>query len=142
MVEPKTKPDETSLFSSSKSWQELLTDDDFCSVFFSNVLEKYIQKQRWYGGKSSQLKYIELSEYFKIQQDGEVYFGLILEVNFVEAFYHHYFLPIAFVSDENYVCDGKISRLKLRIQKGFLLMRRIWKPSGKLFFRGFQTLLQ
>jgi len=108
-------------FSSNKKWEELVEDKDFIDVFLSDVLENYIQKQRWYGGKSSQLKYIELSEYFRIQQGDEVYFGLLLEVNFVEAFYHHYFLPIAFVSDENFAQENRILPLKLKDQEGFII---------------------
>lgn len=111
----------TSIFSSKNKWEELIEDKDFVNVFLSDVLEDYIQKQRWYGGKSSKLKYIELSEYFRIQQGGEVYFGLILEVNFVEAFYHHYFLPIAFVSDEEYTKDGRILPLKLKDKEGYII---------------------
>ena len=42
------------------SWEELLENKEFVSVFLSDVLEDYITKQRWYGGKSSKLKYIEL----------------------------------------------------------------------------------
>ena len=80
------------LFKSNDSWEVLLDNEGFVKTFLSDVLEAYIVQQRWYGGKSSRLKYIELAEYFKIQQHGEVYFGLILEVNFVEAFYQHYFL--------------------------------------------------
>ena len=63
-------------------WEELLESKDFVKVFLSEVLEAYILKQRWYGGKASKLKYIELSEYFKIKQGDEVYYGLILEINF------------------------------------------------------------
>ncbi|MCB0436574.1 MAG: trehalose synthase, partial [Mangrovimonas sp.] len=88
------------VYNFDEKWEELLNNKDFVKAFLSDVLENYIVKQRWYGGKSSKLKYIELAEYFRIQQHGEVYYGLILEVNFVEAFYQHYFLPIAFVSDE------------------------------------------
>ena len=106
---------------SNNNWEEIIEDKDFVNVFLSDVLAEYIQKQRWFGGKSSQLKYIELSEYFKIQQDGEVYFGLILEVNFVEAFYHHYFLPIAFVSDEVHTKEGRILPLKLKNKEGFII---------------------
>ncbi|QNM85736.1 trehalose synthase [Polaribacter pectinis] len=109
-----------SIFSSKNRWEEIIEDKDFVSVFLSDVLEEYIQKQRWFGGKSSQLKYIELSEYFKIQQDGEIYFGLILEVNFVEAFYHHYFLPIAFISD-NSAKESRILPLKLENKEGFIV---------------------
>ncbi|ARV06408.1 trehalose synthase [Polaribacter sp. SA4-10] len=111
----------TSLFSSKNKWEELIEDKDFINVFLADVLQEYIQRQRWYAGKSSTIKYIELSEYFKIQQGGEVYFGLILEVNFVEAFYHHYFLPIAFVSDEEHTKDGRILPLKLKDKAGYII---------------------
>jgi len=105
----------------SDKWEELLDNEEFIKVFLSDVLESYITKQRWYGGKSSRLKYIELSEYFRIQQGDEVYYGLILEVNFTEAFYQHYFLPIAFVSDENFAQDDRILPISIQDQEGFII---------------------
>ncbi|WP_431107637.1 trehalose synthase [Winogradskyella poriferorum] len=102
-------------------WEELMENEDFVKTFLSDVLEKYIIKQRWYGGKSSKLKYIELAEYFRIQQNEEVYYGLILEVNFNEAFYQHYFLPIAFVSDENFAKDDRILPISIQNQEGFII---------------------
>lgn len=121
MIEKTNTKSNSKLFSSESKWEELIEDKDFVNVFLSDVLEDYIIKQRWYGGKSSKLKYIELSEYFRIQQGGEVYFGLILEVDFVEAFYHHYFLPIAFVSDENFAKENRILPIKLKNQEGFII---------------------
>lgn len=103
------------------SWEELMEHKDFLKVFLSDVLEKYIVGQRWYGGKSSKLKYIELSEQFRIQQSGEIYYGLILEVNFYEAFFQHYFLPIAFVTDEAYAEKGRILELSLGGKKGYIV---------------------
>lgn len=103
------------------TWEELLENKDFIKVFLSDVLEDYIIKQRWYGGKASKLKYIELAEYFRIQQHGEVYYGLILEVNFVEAFYQHYFLPIAFVSDESFAKDDRILPISIQNQEGYII---------------------
>jgi len=102
-------------------WEELLESKDFVKVFLSEVLEAYILKQRWYGGKASKLKYIELSEYFKIKQGDEVYYGLILEINFFEAFYQHYFLPIAFVSDESFAQKDRILPLSIKGQEGFII---------------------
>ncbi|WP_299336175.1 trehalose synthase [uncultured Psychroserpens sp.] len=102
-------------------WEELLENNEFIKVFLSDVLEHYIIKQRWYGGKASKLKYIELAEYFRIQQHDEVYYGLILEVNFVEAFYQHYFLPIAFVSDESFAKDDRILPISIQDQEGFII---------------------
>jgi maltose alpha-D-glucosyltransferase/alpha-amylase len=108
-------------FNFNETWEELLDNKDFVKIFLSDVLEDYIIKQRWYGGKASKLKYIELSEYFKIQQHGEVYYGLILEVNFEEAFYQHYFLPIAFVSDESFAKDERILPISIKGQEGFII---------------------
>ena len=102
-------------------WEELLENKDFLTVFLSDILEKYIVKQRWYGGKASKIKYIELSEYFRIQQNNEVYFGLILEVDFEEAFYHHYFIPIAFVSDESFAQKDRILPISIKDQEGFII---------------------
>ena len=63
------------------AWEALMDDPGFVKMFLSEVLERYIVQQRWYGGKSSKLKYIDLTEYFRIEQNEEVYYGLILEIN-------------------------------------------------------------
>ncbi|TPV32505.1 trehalose synthase [Paucihalobacter ruber] len=102
-------------------WNDLMDNEDFIKIFLSDVLEYYIIKQRWYGGKASKLKYIELAEYFRIQQNEEVYYGLILEVNFKEAFYQHYFLPIAFVSDPDFAQDNRILPISIKGQEGFII---------------------
>jgi maltose alpha-D-glucosyltransferase/alpha-amylase len=93
----------------------------FMKIFLSDVLESYIIKQKWYGSKFSQLKYIELAEYFRIRQNEEVYYGLILEVNFTEVFYQHYFLPIAFVSDESFTKGDRIFPIRVQNQEGFII---------------------
>jgi maltose alpha-D-glucosyltransferase/alpha-amylase len=102
-------------------WEELMENQEFIDIFLSEVLENYIVRQRWYGGKSSKLKYIELSEYFRIQHREEVYYGLLLEVNFTEAFFQHYFLPIAFVSDESFANDDRILPISIQDQEGFII---------------------
>ena len=102
-------------------WEELLEDKKFIEAFLSDVLEDYVLKQRWYGGKASKLKYVELQEYFRIQQKGEVYYGLLLEVNFEEAFFQHYFLPIAFVSDESFAEKDRILPISIKGQDGYII---------------------
>ena len=120
-------------------WEELLENKEFVDVFLSEVLEEYIIEQRWYGGKASKLKYIELAEYFRIQQHGEVYYGLILEVNFVEAFYQHYFLPIAFVSDENFAQKDRILPISIKNQEGFIIDAINLEAFRKLVFERIYT---
>ena len=115
-------------------WEELMDNQDFVKAFLSEVLEDYIVKQRWYGGKASTLKYIELNEYFRIQQNEEMYYGLILEVNFNEAFYQHYFLPIAFVSDESFAKKERILPLSIKGQTGFIIDATNLEAFRKLVF--------
>ncbi|MCX2719974.1 trehalose synthase [Lentiprolixibacter aurantiacus] len=121
------------------SWEELLDDKRFLKVFLSDILEDYVIKQRWYGGKSSTLKYIELQEYFRIQQKGEVYYGLLLEINFKEAFYHHYFLPIAFVSDESFAEKDRILPISIKGQDGFIIDAINLEAFRKLVFERIMT---
>ncbi|MBT8312259.1 MAG: trehalose synthase, partial [Flavobacteriaceae bacterium] len=121
------------------SWEELLEDKRFLKVFLSDILENYVIKQRWYGGKSSTLKYIELQEYFRIQQKGEVYYGLLLEINFKEAFYHHYFLPIAFVSDESFAEKDRILPISIKGQDGFIIDAINLEAFRKLVFERIMT---
>ncbi len=123
------------------SWETLLEDDAFVNVFLSDVLENYILRQRWYGGKSSQLKYIELNQFFKIQQHGEVYYGLLLEVNFREAFYQHYFLPIAFVTDDSFAKEDRILPLKINDQNGYIIDAINLEAFRKLVFERIMTSL-
>jgi len=123
----------------NSNWEVLLENENFVKVFLSDVLENYIIKQRWYGGKASKLKYIELSEYFKIQQKGEVYFGLILEVNFVEAFYQHYFLPIAFVTDESFAQKDRILPIQIKDQNGYIIDATNLEAFRKLVFERIAT---
>jgi len=124
-----------------ENWEELLENEDFVKVFLSDVLEDYIVKQRWYGGKASKLKYIELAEYFRIQQHGEVYYGLLLEVNFQEAFYQHYFLPIAFVTDESFAKDDRILPISIKGKEGFIIDAINLEAFRKLVFERVLTAL-
>lgn len=121
------------------NWEDLLDNKAFVKVFLSDVLGDYIIKQRWYGGKASKIKYLELSEYFRIQQFGEVYYGLILEIDFVEAFYQHYFLPIAFVTDENFAQKDRILPISIKGSQGFIIDATNLESFRKLVFERILT---
>ena len=139
MAKKTTKTKLQATYNFNDSWEELLENKAFVKAFLSDVLEDYITKQRWYGGKASKLKYIELSEYFRIQQHGEVYYGLILEVNFEEAFYQHYFLPIAFVSDESFAKEDRILPISIKNQKGYIIDAINLEAFRKLVFERIQS---
>ena len=128
-------------FNFDDNWEDLLENKEFVKAFLSDVLGDYILKQRWYGGKASKIKYIELSEYFRIQQFGEVYYGLILEIDFVEAFYQHYFLPIAFVTDENFAQKDRILPISIHGNQGYIIDATNLESFRKLVFERILTAL-
>ena len=120
-------------------WESLLDHEPFIKAFLSDILTEYILRQRWYGGKASKLKYVELHQYFRIQQNDEMYYGLLLEINFEEAFYQHYFLPIAFVSDESFAKEDRILPLTIKGQTGFIIDAINLEAFRKLVFERIMT---
>src|SRR6476646_3274525 len=102
-------------------WKHAFEDEEFIKVFSSDILENYIINKRWYGGKASTLKYIEVVDHFKIKSHKNTYYGVLLEVNFKEAFYQHYFMPLAFMSEEELDTSTIISPVKMGKQQGFLV---------------------
>lgn len=102
------------------SWEHVFEDKEFKSVLSANILEQYIISKRWFGGKSSTLKYIEIIDLFKVTSDEATYYGLLLEVNFKEAFYQNYFLPIAFVAEYS-ATDTVIAPMLLNGVEGYVI---------------------
>ena len=70
-----------------------------------------------------------------------MYFGLILEVNFTEAFYQHYFLPIAFVTDADFAKKDRILPISIKNQQGYIIDAVNLEPFRKLVFERILTAL-
>ena len=115
-------------------WKNAFDDEEFVKVFSSDILENYIINKRWYGGKASTLKYIEVVDSFKISSKKNTYYGVLLEVNFKEAFYQNYFMPIGFMSEEELDTNIVIAPVKLNNQEGFLVDALHQEDFRKLLF--------
>ncbi|NHM07204.1 phosphotransferase [Flavobacterium sp. CYK-4] len=115
-------------------WKTAFDDPDFVKVFSSDILENYIVNKRWYGGKASTLKYIEVVDFFKITSKKNNYFGVLLEVNFKEAFYQHYFMPIAFMTEDELDTHTIIAPVKMNGIEGFLVDALHQEDFRKLLF--------
>ncbi len=102
-------------------WENAFENEEFTKIFSSEILEKYIIHKRWYGGKASTLKYIEIVDYFKLKSTKNTFFGVLLEVNFKEAFYQHYFMPLAFMSKEDLDTKKIIASVKMEDTQGYLV---------------------
>ncbi|OYU81746.1 MAG: trehalose synthase [Flavobacterium sp. BFFFF1] len=115
-------------------WKNAFDDQEFLKVFSSDILEQYIINKRWYGGKASTLKYIEVIDYFKIASKTNTYYGVLLEVNFKEAFYQHYFMPISFMSEDELDTNTVIAPVKMGKHEGFLVDALHQEDFRKLLF--------
>lgn len=109
------------VFKYESKWENLFENQRFLTELCSDVLEDYITKQRWYGGKASALKYLEIVDFFKIENETDIFYGVLVEVNFKEAFVQEYFLPMGLVKEKDYVDDRIISRLDLKGKRGYLV---------------------
>ena len=115
------------------SWEHVFEHKEFKNILSSNILEQYIVSKRWFGGKSSTLKYIDIIDLFKLHSDEHTYYGLLLEVNFKEAFFQNYFIPIAFV--ENYsAADTVIAPMLLDGKEVYIIDALHQEDFRKLMF--------
>ncbi|PZX92612.1 trehalose synthase [Flavobacterium aquariorum] len=115
-------------------WENAFEDESFIKIFASDILENYIINKRWYGGKASTLKYIEVVHSFKITSNDNTYYGVLLEVNFKEAFYQHYFMPLAFMSEEDLDTNTIIAPVVMNEQEGYLVDALHQEDFRKLLF--------
>lgn len=135
MIDNKINEDEfQNPFVFKTEWKTALDDPDFVKIFSSDILENYIINKRWYGGKASTLKYIEIVDSFKITSKKNTYFGVLLEVNFKEAFYQHYFMPISFMAEDELDTNTIIAPVKMNGQEGFLVDALHQEDFRKLLF--------
>ena len=135
MIDNKINEDEfQNPFIFKVDWKNAFEDHDFVKVFSSDILENYIINKRWYGGKASTLKYIEVVDWFKITSKKNTYYGVLLEVNFKEAFYQHYFMPISFMSEDELDTNTIIAPVKMNGQEGFLVDALHQEDFRKLLF--------
>ena len=97
----------------STSWETAFEDEKFLNYFKEEVLPRYIQSQRWYAGKASNIKYIEIASVQALSIGEQPGYGLILEVYFKEAFTQSYFLSIVAIPDAEDIPEkAVVSHLK------------------------------
>ena len=84
----------------SIAWKDAFTDEKCTRYFSEEILPEYIQSQRWYAGKASNIKYIDIASVQPLEIGARPSFGIILEVYFKEAFTQSYFLSIVAVEGE------------------------------------------
>lgn len=108
-------------FNFKSDWKSALEDEEFVKTFSTEILENYILKKRWYAGKSSHLKYIEVIDHFKLASIKNNYYGVLIEVNFSEAFFQNYFIPLAFMNEQELDTNTLIAPATFNEVPGYLV---------------------
>ena len=121
-------------FNFNVSWDKAMQNEDFLKVFSEDILENYITGRRWYAGKASNLKYIEVVDFFRITSGDALYYGVLLEVNFQEAFFQNYFMPLAFCEKAGITTETTISAISFNGKEGYLLDAIHLEEFRKLLF--------
>jgi maltose alpha-D-glucosyltransferase/alpha-amylase len=85
-------------FSYDFPWSGAFEEEAFIKEFCADIIPKYIVQKRWFAGKSSKIKYVEVIDVFTVPSNLHRYYGVLIEVNFEEAFYQNYFIPISFMT--------------------------------------------
>ena len=121
-------------FKFKTDWKSAFEDEEFVKVFSSDILENYIINKRWYGGKASTLKYIEVIDTFKMTSKKNNYYGVLLEVNFKEAFFQNYFMPLSFMIEEELDTNTVIAPVIMNGVQGYLVDALHQEDFKKLLF--------
>lgn len=87
-------------FEFSCNWSKAFETDAFVSVLTQEILPRYLVQKRWFAGKSSTIKYIDIMDVFEVPSSKHNYYGILIEVIFQEAFSQNYFIPISFMLHE------------------------------------------
>lgn len=116
------------------NWDKAFENDEFLKVFAAEILENYIVQKRWYAGKASTLKYIEIIDHFKIEGNDQLFYGVLLEVNFKEAFFQNYFMPLSFCKKEKLDTNTVIAPVSFNKQEGYLIDALHQEEFRKLLF--------
>lgn len=124
----------TKIYPYESDWSSLFENDKFLKEFCEEILEPYIIHQRWYGGKASHLKYIDIIDKFKIESEKSLYYGIVVEINFKEAFVQNYFIPVGIVKTLKQVDNNYIAHLNLNKTKVFIVDAVLIKDFQKAIF--------
>ena len=103
-------------------WKDAMENSDFVKTFTTEILIDYILKKRWYAGKSSTLKYIEVVDHGILNSEKDIYHGALIEINFSEAFFQNYFIPLSFVPARQKIeTNTIIARVSFNGIEGYLI---------------------
>jgi maltose alpha-D-glucosyltransferase/alpha-amylase len=108
-----------------QTW-ELANDKRFLERLEKSILQDYIIKMRWFGGKSRNLESIRVIRTNFLPTNGKSVLLLLIEVNYQSGLPDHYHLPISYGGEDfatklrDHCPQAVIARLRVGDQEGVL----------------------
>jgi maltose alpha-D-glucosyltransferase/alpha-amylase len=104
------------------AWHCVLESSDFLTRFPTEIFKDYVVTKRWYGGKVSTIKSVDVLDQIHLSSDLHNYYGLLIEVNFEESFVQNYFITVGFMlEDEFKEPDALIGAAQFDEGRGYLV---------------------
>jgi maltose alpha-D-glucosyltransferase/alpha-amylase len=123
-MEIKEKEKEINLLSTAYTWQTFFEDKELIHSLLSKVFPAYLQRCRWFSGKSKKIKQLRVQYLLSLPfMDTQAYL-MIVEANYIAAYSESYFLPLYFTDDdETKKTDRKalIANIEVAGKPGILL---------------------
>jgi maltose alpha-D-glucosyltransferase / alpha-amylase len=115
------------LYNTDVSWEKLLFNYNEVRVIERKILQPFMKKCRWFGGKAKIISKINIHKVIPVKVEGETHFLTIVQVDYVQRLPEFYFLPMCFIPSDNifdkveYTPQSVISRAEIQGKSGFIL---------------------
>jgi maltose alpha-D-glucosyltransferase/alpha-amylase len=106
----------------TKDWEEVLSGES--RVQLEAVLPTYLRGRRWFGGKSREIKSVQVRDAISVGSNGRSGWLAILAVDYVQGDPEEYLLPLAFA------LDGEAERIERELP-AFVIARVRLAESGR-----------
>ncbi|MCG2725746.1 MAG: maltose alpha-D-glucosyltransferase, partial [Elusimicrobia bacterium] len=109
----------------SASYSALLEEENI--PFFEKILQSYVKKCRWFGGKGRKLRELKISHIMRVSYKEDCAKILFMDISYSDGHFETYVLPIAYVEEKDSVSvlaenpNSAILAIELSGKKGLII---------------------
>ncbi len=118
---------ELPLLSTALAWDKVVDDQAAVSDLERTILQPFMMKCRWFGGKARTISQIALREAIPLQVGEQCHFLLVAEVQYAQGLPENYFLPVTFLPEhhpdepDEYSSHSVVCRAQVRDVRGCVI---------------------
>jgi maltose alpha-D-glucosyltransferase/alpha-amylase len=104
-------------------WNDLFNNDRYCHQLENQILPSYLQKCRWFGGKSRLVSAVKIYQNIPIQTASNYVHFLLLKVRYPDGPTEIYTLPLAFVNEKHFQAPSQavLCRIENPVNSGYII---------------------